>query len=94
MVVKRKKKIIDGMDRELLRNLMESRRALTANQLSKKVKLTPSAIRPRLDNLKSKGIIKPIKTTGIRTFKRGNKIIKSPRSIHWGIDLKKSRKKR
>lgn len=97
MVVKRKNKFIDGKDRDIIRNLHKSRRPLTANQLSKNIKLTPSAIRPRLDNLKSKGIVKKVNQTGLRTFTRSfktkkgivKKRINAPRSIHWGIDLKK-----
>jgi len=94
MVVKRKKTTIDGMDRQILREILDSRRQLTGNQISKKVGLTPSAIRPRLNNLRSKGIIKPVKTMGMRNFKRSfgenQKLvnIKSPRSIFWDVDLK------
>lgn len=98
MVVKRKKTIIDGMDRDLLRNLFKSRRPLTANQLSKKINLSASAIRPRLNNLQTQGIVKPMKVSGMRQFQRtfGNKKvqIKSPRSILWDIDLVSSKKKK
>ena len=100
MVVKRKKTTIDGMDREILRAIMQSRRKLTGNQISQKVKLTPSAIRPRLDNLRRKGIVKPLTISGMRSFRRSfqtnkgliQKRVKSPRSITWGIDLKKPQK--
>ena len=97
MVAKRKRTIIDGIDRDIIRTMFNSKRLLNANQISKNVKLTPSAIRPRLDNLKNKGIIKQKKQSGMRTFtrkfktKKGfvKKRIKAPRSIFWGIDLKK-----
>ncbi len=104
MVVKRKKTTIDAIDREILRNILNARRNLTGNQISKKVKLSPSAIAPRLNNLKSQGIIRPIKISGMRSFNRTFKIkdsgklltkkIKAPRSIFWDLDLKSSRKKR
>jgi len=98
MVVKRKKKTIDGMDRAIIRSIHSSRRSLSGRQIAQKVKLSPSAISPRLNNLKSQGIIMPTKITGTRTFKRTFKIkgiktpvvrtIRAPRSILWGIDLK------
>jgi len=107
MVVKRKKKTIDGMDRTIIRSINNSRRNLSSRQIAKKVNLSPSAISPRLNNLKSQGIIKPTKIAGMRTFNRTFKIkgqkklvtkkIKAPRSIHWGINLKtkpKPRRKR
>lgn len=94
MVVKRKRTTIDGIDRDILRTMVRSRRLLNANQISKNVKLTPAAIRPRLDNLRSKGIIKPAKISGMRTFNRTfgktKKRIRAPRSIFWDIDLKKN----
>lgn len=98
MVTVRKKKLLDGMDREILRKINGSRKGINANTLSKRVGMTASGIRPRLTNLKSKGMIKPLHTQGIRKFTRtfGNKkvVIRAPRSISWGIDLKKPRKKR
>ncbi len=98
MVKKRKKILIDGMDKEILRKLNSSRRGLNANVLSKRVGMSASGIRPRLDNLKHKGIIRPIRIQGTRSFNRqfGKQVvrIKAPRSITWGIDLKKSRRKK
>jgi len=102
MVIKRKKTTIDGMDRDILRHMNLIKRNLTGNQIAKKVGLSPSALRPRLDNLKNKGIIKTMKHTGVRTFtrpfmtKKGiiQKKIKAPSSIFWGIDLAKPRKKK
>lgn len=104
MVVKRKKKTIDGMDRAILRSIHGSRRSLSSRQIAQKVKLSPSAISPRLMNLKSQGIIMPTKIMGIRTFKRTFKIkgiknpvtrtIKAPRSILWGINLKSKPKRK
>ncbi|MBD3252179.1 winged helix-turn-helix transcriptional regulator [Candidatus Pacearchaeota archaeon] len=87
----RKKDVLDGIDREILRVLLK-RRPLVSRQIASKVGLTPSAISPRLMNLKKKGILKPAKILGLRNFKRNfkNKIqkIKSPRSIYWDLDLK------
>jgi len=97
MVIKRKKKTIDGMDRSILRSINNARRSLSSRQIAQKVKLSPSAISPRLNNLKSQGILKPTKT-GMRIFKRKfpgkTKLvqIKAPRSILWGLDIKKSKK--
>lgn len=69
---------------------------MVSSNIAKCVGRTPSAIAPRLNNLKSKGFIKPVKTTGLRNFKRdfGGKQVKisAPRSIFWGLDLKKKRK--
>lgn len=104
MVVIRKKKTIDGMDRAILRSIYDSRRSLSSRQIAQRVKLSPSAISPRLINLKSQGIIMPTKITGVRTFDRTFKIkgvkapvtrtIRAPRSIMWGINFKpKSRSK-
>ena len=87
----RKKEVLDGIDREILRVLLK-RRPLVSRQIAGKVGLTPSAIAPRLMNLKKKGILKTVKILGMRKFKRKckNKIrnIKSPRSIYWDIDIK------
>ena len=91
MVNQRKKRIIDGIDREILRNL-HKKESMTGNQLAKKINFTASAITPRLRNLESKGIIKThqIGKTRIfeRTFKGKKRKIKVPRSIHWSLDLK------
>jgi len=87
---KRKKIILDGIDREILR-VLYSRKPLPSSQIAKFVGLSAPAIFPRLNNLKSKGIIKISKTYGLRTFERnyGLKIkkIKSPQSIFWDLDL-------
>ncbi len=95
MVNIRKKKIIDGMDREILRKINGSKKSISGRQIALKVKLSPSAIKPRLLNLKRQGIIKNT-NLGIRTFSRkiGNRSIKinSPRSILWDIDLVKRKK--
>ena len=103
MVIKRKKKTIDGMDRAILRSIHRSRRNLSSRQIALKNGISPSAISPRLNNLKSQGIIKPTKITGMRSFSRTFKIkgkknlvtrrIRAPRSIHWGINLDKRKTK-
>jgi DNA-binding Lrp family transcriptional regulator len=90
----RKKKVLDGIDKEILRALMV-RSPLVTSEIAKIAGLTSSAIKPRLDNLKQNGIIKISKTEGLRIFKRnfGNRLvtIRAPRSIYWEIDyLEKS----
>ena len=93
---KRKKRVLDGIDREILR-VLYIRRPLVGRQIARSVGLTSSAIAPRLMNLKEMGIIKPVKISKIRVFERkfGNQIvkIKAPRNIFWGLDLKINNKK-
>ena len=95
MVVKRKKTTIDSTDRDILRHMSQIRRNLTGNALAKKVNLSGAAIAPRLRNLQSQGIIKRTKTLKMRNFSRTfpgkskSVNIKAPRSIFWGLDLKK-----
>jgi DNA-binding Lrp family transcriptional regulator len=88
----RKKKKLDGIDREILR-VLYLRRPLPSRQIARFVGLSTPAIFPRLKNLKSEGIIKISRIYGIRIFERnfGNKNvkIKSPQSIFWDLDLKK-----
>ncbi|MFA5857352.1 MAG: AsnC family transcriptional regulator [Candidatus Pacearchaeota archaeon] len=85
----RKKKVLDGIDKEILRALM-IRSPLVTSEIGKIVGLTSSAIKPRLNNLKTEGIIKISKTQGIRVFKRnfGNRqvTVRAARSISWEID--------
>jgi len=54
----RKKKSIDGMDREILRFLYNDGdyREASGAIISKYVKLSPPAIKPRLMNLNMKGL--------------------------------------
>jgi len=99
-MIKRKKKIIDGMDREILRVLYGRYPVASSGaHIAKAVDLTSSAIAPRLDNLKRKGIIKQQKVLGLREFERKFKghskpvKIKAPRSILWGLDFKKKKRK-
>ena len=87
----RKKKKLDGIDREILRVLFY-RKPLPSRQIAHAVGLTPAAIIPRLNNLMENGIIKIFLISKIRVFERsfGNNIvkIKSPRNIFWDLDLK------
>jgi len=87
---KRKKKNLDGIDREILRALYREG-ALVSSAIAKRVGLTASAITPRLVHLKDLGILRHGKVLGLRTFRRkfNNKsvLIKAPRSIFWEIDL-------
>jgi len=88
---KRKKKILDGTDKKILRTLY-IKRPLVSRQIAKIIGLSASAIAPRLNYLEEKGILKQSKLEGIRRFKRtfGDNIkkIESPRSIFWDLDLK------
>ncbi len=97
MVVERKKKTIDGMDKEILRSMRETERQLTSRQIAMGVSISGSAILPRLNNLKSQGLIKT-KSGGMRTFDReikGKKIkIKAPSKRFWMLDLKPEKKKK
>jgi len=90
MIRKRKKKEIDGIDREILR-LLSSKGVLVSSAIAKFVGLSPSAIAPRLQNLEDKEILKRSKVLGMRKFKKkvkgGFVTVKSPRGIYWEIDL-------
>lgn len=88
---KRKKKDLDGIDREVLR-LLYYKGSLVSSTIGKAVGLSASAIAPRLENLREKGIIRRAKVLGMRKFKKiisGRVInVNSPRSIYWEIDFK------
>lgn len=56
-MVIRKKSFLDGTDKEILRNLRKIERGLSGRQIAKKVGLSDSSIKPRLDNLKEKRFI-------------------------------------
>jgi len=87
---KRKKRHLDGIDREILRCLYK-RGSLVSSEIAMLVGLSSSAIGPRLNNLKDQGIIRYAKISGERIYRRyfGQKkiTIKSPRSIYWEIDF-------
>ena len=82
----------DGMDREILRSLSRTGRTLSGRQIAHKVNLSPSAIAPRLNNLRTHGYVKKmfVQKTRVLDRKIGRKIIRvrAPRTIFWGIDLK------
>ena len=90
MTRERKKKEIDGIDREILR-LLYSNGALVSSAIAKFVGLSPSAIAPRLKSLENKEILKKSKVLGMRKFKKkvkgGVVTVKSPRGIYWEISL-------
>lgn len=83
MRILRKKKIIDGMDREILRTLIARPIPPTSNQIARQVNLSSPAIFPRLRNLQLQGIIKQMNCGAMR------KKINAPSKICWGIDIKK-----
>ncbi|OGJ12818.1 hypothetical protein A3K82_00685 [Candidatus Pacearchaeota archaeon RBG_19FT_COMBO_34_9] len=58
MTTKRKKTSLDGTDKEILRNLRKVERGLSGSQIAKRVCLSDSSIKPRLDHLKEEGYIK------------------------------------
>lgn len=88
---KRKKRELDGIDREILRVLYK-REGLVSSAIATHVGLSPSAIFPRLVNLEERGIIKKKRVSKERVFFRSfggkKKKIKSYQSIFWKIDLK------
>ncbi|MBR9705050.1 winged helix-turn-helix transcriptional regulator [Candidatus Pacearchaeota archaeon] len=90
-MLKRKKKIFDGIDKEIIRLLLV-KNPLSSRQIAINVGLTPSAISPRLNNLKKKGILVRKKISVLRCFNRryGDSVlkIKSPRCILWDLDIK------
>ena len=91
MAIIRKKKTLDGIDRDILRRLKETQRQLTSRQIAIDVGLSGASIMPRLNNLKNKGIIKD-ECNAFRNFERkfGNKSkkVRSCSRRVWKIDLK------
>lgn len=85
MFLIKKKRLVDSVDREILRFMYNANRPTTGNQISKKVNLSPPAIKPRLMNLQKQGIVKTIKIGEMRLLR---KKVKAPSKILWGIDFK------
>lgn len=69
MAIKRKKTIIDGTDKEILRVIHHTNRDLSGRQIADKVGLSAGGIIPRLNKLKRQGIIKD-ECKGFRNFDR------------------------
>lgn len=69
MPVTRRKRILDGMDKEILRNLVRNKKGLSGRQLAKKVGMSDSSIKPRLDNLKKQGYVKDL-CASFRNFEK------------------------
>ncbi|MCW8966569.1 MAG: winged helix-turn-helix transcriptional regulator [Candidatus Pacearchaeota archaeon] len=90
---KRKNKNLDGIDREILRVLCRSR-PLISSKIAQGVGLSSSGVVPRLENLKSLGIIKVSKSSGVRSFQKKingkNKLIRIPSRVYWDLDLVKN----
>lgn len=88
--MRKKKKIIDGIDKEILRALRARRSGLSGRQIAMRVGLSDSSISPRLKNLKKKGFIKD-KCEGFRnftrTFNKKKKKIRSCSKRLWKLDL-------
>ena len=95
MMQKRRKQIIDGIDREIVRSLYDYG-PLVSSKVAKIVGLSASAIFPRLFNLKERGIIKQSSHLANRIYNRnfGKRIVRivSSRGIFWEIDLEESSK--
>lgn len=97
-----KKRIIDSVDRDILKILDKTRRPLSGNELAQRVKYSAPSINPRLRNLNKEGIIKPVLQGKPRIFTRQftiknkvvNKTIRSPSKILWGLDLIDAKKKK
>lgn len=99
----RKKTTLDGMDRNILKNMYQTQRNLSGRQIAQRVNMSSSAIVSRLNNLRLKGIIRPMKVQQPRIFNRTFKIkgtnktvtrnISAPRSVFWGIDFKDEKRK-
>jgi DNA-binding Lrp family transcriptional regulator len=87
----RKKRFIDGTDREIIR-ILNKKSPLVTRRIGKYVGLTSPSIILRLNNLKEKGILRIVNVSKMRVYERvfGNKtiLIKSPKKILWDIDLK------
>ena len=96
-MIKRKKRCLDGIDREIVR-LLYLYQPLVSRKIAKCVGLSASGISPRLNNLMEMGIVKTVKTCGIRRYKRRfnnvTRKIESPQSIYWEIDIVKVKKVR
>jgi DNA-binding Lrp family transcriptional regulator len=90
----RKKKILDGIDKEIIRVLLQ-RRPLVSRQIAKYVGLSAAGISSRLENLENLGIIKKTRKSKDRVFVRsyGKKkvTIHAPRNIYWDLDLVKEK---
>lgn len=83
---KRKSKVLDGVDKEILRILYE-KKSLPSRQIARKVGLTASAVSPRLNNLCFMGYVR--KRAGIvRRFERNSQKMEAPTFINWELDLK------
>jgi DNA-binding Lrp family transcriptional regulator len=96
----RKKKQIDGMDRDILRFLYGNHpQPKTSNEIARRVNLTPPAIFPRLKNLQSQGIVKQKEIGGLRKFERNFGVskkstkVQAPSKIFWGLDIRPKKKR-
>lgn len=93
MLMRKRNRIIDSTNREILRLMYNARRELTGNQIARRINLSAPAIRPRLNNLRNMGIVRPVRTGKERTFRRtfgdSNTFvrIRAPSKIHWGLDI-------
>lgn len=92
---KKSKKFVDSRDRSILRLLHSGNRAMTGNQISKKVRMSPPAINLRLSKLVDRGFIKRVEVGNqrvLRIKKSGN--VTAPSRIFWDLDLKTKKSKK
>ena len=81
---KKQVRIMDSINRDILRLMYKANRPLTGNQISKKVRISPPAIKPRLQNLQNQGVIKTTSIGEMRVL-NSKKKIKAPSRIFWGL---------
>ena len=90
----KKRDYYDSIDKGILRFMRGAGRSVSGNQIAKRVSLSPSSIRPRLNRLQTRGIVKPINIGKSRVFSRSFgkgilKTVRAPSRIKWGLDIKK-----
>ena len=86
---KLKRKSIDSIDKDILRFMYGAKRPVSGSQIAKRISISSPTIRPHLNKLQLKGIVKPFHIGKVR---RINKTVKAPSKILWGLDLKKRKK--
>jgi DNA-binding Lrp family transcriptional regulator len=88
---KRKTKIIDGKDKEILKVLF-SEKLLVGRQIARRVGITAAAVAPRLHNMEELGFLKRADVGELRSFDKelnGHLVkVKSPKHVMWALDIK------
>ena len=98
------KRVLDSRDRDILKLIHSANRPLSGNQIANRIRISPPAIKPRLEGLEGRGILKRVKVGDTRVFQRVfktrpsvnlpniKKTINAPSRILWGLDIKKKKK--